>query len=171
MATVSAYIALGANLGDAAAALRHAVKAIAQLPQTQLVKASSIYKTAPLVSGGDQTSTTDPAQYGGDYLNAVVKVETGLSAPALLQSLQQIEQAAGRERPYPNAPRTLDLDLLLYGSASIESARLMVPHPRMWERAFVLVPLAEIAPGLVGDLRLQAVQHQKIAVCEADFGL
>ncbi|SDN31028.1 2-amino-4-hydroxy-6-hydroxymethyldihydropteridine diphosphokinase [Polaromonas sp. JS666] len=171
MATVSAYIALGANLGDAAAALRHAVKAIAQLPQTQLVKASSIYKTAPLVSGGGQAFTTDPAQLGGDYLNAVVKVETGLSAPALLQGLQQIEQAAGRERPYPNAPRTLDLDLLLYGSASIESARLMVPHPRMWERAFVLVPLAEIAPGLVGDLRLQAVRHQAIAVFDVNCRL
>jgi 2-amino-4-hydroxy-6-hydroxymethyldihydropteridine diphosphokinase len=161
MATVSAYIALGANLGDAAAALRHAVKAIAQLPQTQLVKASSIYKTAPLVSGGGQAPTIDPAQLG-DYLNAVVKVETGLSAPALLQSLQHIEQAAGRERPYPNAPRTLDLDLLLYGSASIESARLMVPHPRMWERAFVLVPLVEIEPGLVSDLQLEAVKDQRI---------
>jgi len=171
MATVSAYIALGANLGDAAAALRHAVKAIAQLPQTQLVKTSSIYKTAPLVSGGGQASTTGPTQLGGDYLNAVVKVETGLSAPALLQSLQHIEQAAGRERPYPNAPRTLDLDLLLYGSASIDSAQLTVPHPRMWERAFVLVPLAEIAPGFVDDLRLQAVRHQAIAVFDGNHRL
>jgi len=171
MTTVSAYIALGANLGDAAAALRLAAKAIAQLPQTQLVKASRIYKTAPLVSGGDQPSAIDSAPLGGDYLNAVVKVETGLSAPALLQSLQHIEQAAGRERPYPNAPRTLDLDLLLYGSASIDSAQLTVPHPRMWERAFVLVPLAEIAPGFVDDLRLQAVRHQQIAVSEVTFGL
>jgi len=171
MATVSAYIALGANLGDAAAALRQAVKAISQLPQTQLVKASSIYKTAPIGSSGDQLSEIGSAPLGSDYLNAVVEVKTGLSAPALLQSLQQIELAAGRERPYPNAPRTLDLDLLLYGSGSIESAQLTVPHPRMWERAFVLVPLAEITPGLVDDLRLQAVRHQQIAVFEAGFGL
>ena len=150
MATVSAYIALGANLGDAAAALRLAAKAIAQLPQTQLVKASRIYKTAPLVSGGDQPSAIDSAPLGGDYLNAVVKVETGLSAPALLQSLQHIEQAAGRERPYPNAPRTLDLDLLLYGSASIDSAQLTVPHPRM------LVSAAAAQWGVdAGSLRTQ----------------
>jgi len=162
MATVSAYIALGANLGDAAAALRQAAKAIAQLPQTQLLKTSSIYKTAPLGSGGDQPSDIDSGSLGGDYFNAVVEVRTGLIAPALLQSLQQIEQAAGRERPYPNAPRTLDLDLLLYGSASVGSAQLTVPHPRMWERAFVLVPLAEIAPGLVSNLQLGAVEHQRI---------
>ena len=93
----------------------------------------------------------------------MVEVETSLPAPALLQHLQQIEHAAGRERRYPNAPRTLDLDLLLYGSASIDSANLVVPHPRMWQRAFVLVPLAEIAPGLVSDSRLQAVQGQKIS--------
>jgi len=156
---VTAYIALGANLGDAASALRQAVQAIAQLPQTQLMKTSSIYKTAPLMSRGDELSAVD---LGSDYLNAVVEVQTGLSATALFQNLQQIEQAAGRERPYPNAPRTLDLDLLLYGSASMDSAHLVVPHPRMWQRAFVLVPLAEIAPGLVSDLQLKTVGSQRI---------
>ena len=168
---VTAYIALGANLGDAAAALRQAVKAIAQLPQTRLVKTSSIYKTAPLASGSDVPATDELAELGSDYLNAVVEVQTSLNAPALLQNLQQLEQAAGRERPYPNAPRTLDLDLLLYGSASIGSANLVVPHPRMWQRAFVLVPLAEIAPELVADLRIQAVQGQKIAVFDVNLGL
>jgi 2-amino-4-hydroxy-6-hydroxymethyldihydropteridine diphosphokinase len=142
--------------------LRQAAKTIAELPQTHLVKASSIYKTAPITPGGDQPSAIDSAPLGSDYLNAVVEVQTGLSAPALLQSLQQIEQAAGRERPYPNAPRTLDLDLLLYGSASIESAHLTVPHPRMWERAFVLAPLAEIMPGLVSVAQLMAVAQQRI---------
>jgi 2-amino-4-hydroxy-6-hydroxymethyldihydropteridine diphosphokinase len=168
---VTAYIALGANLGDAASALRQAVKAIAQLPQTRLVKTSSIYKTAPLASNSDVPAIGDLVELGSDYLNAVVEVQTSLNAQALLQSLQQLEQAAGRERPYPNAPRTLDLDLLLYGSASIDSAHLTVPHPRMWQRAFVLVPLAEIAPDLVCDSHLQAVQHQKIAIFDANFWL
>ena len=171
MVNVTAYIALGANLGDAASALRQAAQAIAQLPQIQLVKTSSIYKTAPLILDGDVPAVGDLVNLGSNYLNAVVEVQTGLNAPALLQNLQQIEQAAGRERPYPNAPRTLDLDLLLYGSASIDSAQLTVPHPRMWQRAFVLVPLAEIAPELVCDLQLQAVQGQKIAVFDANLGL
>lgn len=158
MATVSAYIALGANLGDAAAALRRAVQSIGRLPLTQLRQSSSVYKTAPLDTDADEPS---PAP-GDDYLNAVVEIETGLTAPALLDHLQQIEQQAGRERPYRNAPRTLDLDLLLYGSARIESERLTVPHSRMWQRAFVLVPLAEIAPGLVSNLQLETVESQRI---------
>jgi len=152
---VSAYIALGANLGDAAAALGLAVKALNGLPLTQVRQTSSLYKTAPL----DSDAGSAP---GDDYLNAVVEVETGLAAPILLEHLQQIEQAAGRERPYRNAPRTLDLDLLLYGSARIDSAHLTLPHPRMMQRAFVLVPLAEIAPDLVSAEQLKAVAHQTI---------
>ena len=165
---VTAYIALGANLGDAAAAIRVALRAISRLPQTSVVNTSSLYKTAPLAADeserkeGEALLTIKTAALGGDYLNAVVEVETGLGAPVLLQHLQQIEQAAGRERPYLNAPRTLDLDLLLYGNASIYSAHLVVPHPRMWQRAFVLVPLAEIAPTLVSDLQLEAVEDQRI---------
>ncbi len=156
--SVQAWIALGANLGDAAAALGQAVKAIDGLPLTQVFKVSSLYKTAPL----DTDSGAEANAPGDDYINAVLGVETGLTAPALLEHLQQIEQAAGRERPYRNAPRTLDLDLLLYGSASIDSPRLTVPHPRMLQRAFVLVPLAEIAPDLVSAGQLEAVAHQAI---------
>jgi 2-amino-4-hydroxy-6-hydroxymethyldihydropteridine diphosphokinase len=155
---VCAYVALGANLGDAAAALRQAVQAIGDLPLTQVRQSSSLYKTAPL----DTDAGEESAAPGNDYLNAVVELETGLTAPALLGHLQQIEQQAGRERPYRNAPRTLDLDLLLYGSARIESAGLTLPHPRMTQRAFVLVPLAEIEPGLVGAAQLAAVAHQPI---------
>ena len=151
---VTAYIALGANLGDAVAALQQAVAAINTLPDCAVKKTSSFYKTAPL----EMLPGYSP---GDDYINAVVEIETLLPAPTLLQYLQQIEQAAGRERPYVNAPRTLDLDLLLYGNSRIDSTHLTVPHPRMWQRAFVLVPLAEIAPHLVNAAQLDAVKGQK----------
>ena len=157
---VSAYVALGANLGDAVAALRQAVAAMNGLPHTQVLQSSSLYQTAPLDTDSDSGEVV--AVLGADYLNAVVELQTGLSAPALLDQLLLIEQAAGRVRPYRNAPRTLDLDLLLYGSARIDSARLTLPHPRMGQRAFVLVPLAEIAPDRVSVEQLQAVQHQPI---------
>ena len=155
---VIAYVALGANLGDARAALRRAMHSLEELPLTQVRQRSGLYKTAPL----DTDSGNEVAAPGADYLNAVVEIETGLNACALLDQLQQLELRAGRERPFRNAPRTLDLDLLLYGSARIESARLSVPHPRMMQRAFVLVPLAEIAPGQVSTAQLDAVQHQAI---------
>ena len=151
---VTAYIALGANLGDATAALQRAVAAINTLPKCAVEKTSSLYKTAPL-------ETLPGHAPGNDYINAVVEIETLLSAPTLLQHLQQIEQAAGRDRPYTNAPRTLDLDLLLYGNGRGVSPWLTVPHPRMWQRAFVLVPLAEIAPHLVSAAQLDAVKLQK----------
>lgn len=156
--TVTAYVALGANLGDAAAALKRAFKALDQLPLTRVSRASSLYKTAPL----DTDSASESPAPGEDYVNAVVALQTGLTAPALLDALQALELQAGRERPYRNAPRTLDLDLLLYGSAYIESTQLTVPHPRMTQRAFVLVPLAEIAQGRVSAEQLDAVQHQAI---------
>ncbi|WP_431097684.1 2-amino-4-hydroxy-6-hydroxymethyldihydropteridine diphosphokinase [Polaromonas aquatica] len=155
---VRAYVALGANLGDAAVALRQAVQAIGQLPLTEVRQFSSLYKTAPLNTDAGNES---PAP-GNDYLNAVAEVETSLTAPDLLSHLQQIEQGAGRERSYRNAPRTLDLDLLLYGSARMESEHLTLPHPRMMQRAFVLVPLAEIAPGLVSRQQLESVATQRI---------
>ena len=157
---VTAYVALGANLGDAVDTLKQALVFIAALPLCSVEKTSSLYKTAPL-------ETLPGHAPGNDYINAVVKIQTTLPAPALLQQMQQIERAAGRQRSYINAPRTLDLDLLLYGSGSIDSANLTVPHPRMWQRAFVLVPLAEIAPGLVGDGRSQEIQNQAIAVLDA----
>jgi len=152
---VTAYVALGANLGDTVAALKQAVTAINNLPQTRVNKTSSIYLTAPQ---GDDTGIA----LGGDYLNAVAEVQTDLTAYELLKHLQSIEQIAGRQRLYRNAPRTLDLDLLLYGSASIDSANLTVPHPRMLQRAFVLVPLQEIASALVRADQLFAVNNQAI---------
>lgn len=155
---VVAYVALGANLGDAVVALRWAVKALHGLPQTRVHQASSLYKTSPL----DTDSGDEARARGADYVNAVVAIETGLSAPDLLAQLQALELLAGRERPYRNAPRTLDLDLLLYGNARIDSVWLTVPHPRMALRAFVLVPLAEIAPGEVSAEQLKAVEHQAI---------
>ena len=148
---VTAYVALGANLGDAARVLRDALQTLDRTPGLRLLKASSLYRTAPIDSSGP------------DYLNAVAEVGTTLGAPALLAALQATENAAGRERPYHNAPRTLDLDLLLYGSARIESPDLTVPHPRMWERAFVLVPLKEIAPERVLEATLVGVRGQTIS--------
>ena len=155
---VTVYVALGANLGDAMRALQYAVKSLGELPLTRVTLVSSVYRTAPVNNGPlNETPATGP-----DYLNAVVSLETGLNAHALLEQLQRLEQQAGRQRPYRNAPRTLDLDLLLYGSACIESARLQVPHPRMMQRAFVLVPLAEIAPSSVSTCALAAVSHQAV---------
>lgn len=147
---VLAYVALGANLGDAAQTLRQAMDRIGELPGTAVMRRSSLYRTAPIDSGGP------------DYINAVVEISTRLDALDLLAQLQAIETAAGRERPYRNAPRTLDLDLLLYGSARIDSPRLTVPHPRMNERAFVLVPLAEIAPQRVPQPLLDKLTSQVI---------
>lgn len=147
---VTAYVALGANLGEAEQTLRDALQALNTAPGLKLVKASSLYRTAPIDSSGP------------DYLNAVAEVATTLTAPSLLAALQAIESANGRERPYRNAPRTLDLDLLMFGGARIESAALTVPHPRLWERAFVLVPLSDIAPSLVPQDALARVSDQRI---------
>lgn len=148
---ITAYVGLGANLGNAAQAVRSAIARLDQLPQTRAVQVSSLYRSAPVDAGGP------------DYINAVAELATGLSAPQLLAQLQAIEHEAGRERPFRNAPRSLDLDLLLFGSGSIDSATLTVPHPRMLERAFVLVPLAQIAPHLVDAGRLRAVASQSVA--------
>jgi 2-amino-4-hydroxy-6-hydroxymethyldihydropteridine diphosphokinase len=159
---VTAYIALGANLGDAVEAVQIAVAAINTFPGCAVKKTSSLYQTQPL-------ETLPGFSPGGDYINAVIEIETSLVAPALLQYLQHIEETSGRQRPYTNAPRTLDLDLLLYGDGRIESTHLTVPHPRMWRRAFVLVPLAEIAPHLVSTAQLDAVKVQKIRKLTMSF--
>lgn len=145
---VIAYIALGANLGDAVATVRRSIDAIGALDKVKLLQRSSLYRSAPVESSGPP------------YVNAVVCVSTTLDAVALLDGLHQLEHAALRERPYRNAPRTLDLDLLLYGQARISSARLSVPHPRMGQRAFVLMPLAEIAPHQVDPAQLRLVSDQ-----------
>jgi 2-amino-4-hydroxy-6-hydroxymethyldihydropteridine diphosphokinase len=100
---------------------------------------------------------------GPDYINAVAELRTGLAPHALLTALQGLEQAAGRERPWRNAPRTLDLDLLLYDELTLDEPRLTLPHPRMAQRAFVLLPLAEIAPARVTAAQLQAVADQAIS--------
>ena len=147
---VLAYVALGANLGDAGAAVIAAFDAIAALPGTEMAKRSALYRTAPVDSSGP------------DYVNAVAEVWTSLSALELLRQLQAIEAHAGRTRPWPNAPRTLDLDLLLYGDERIALPELQVPHPRMGDRAFVLVPLAQIAPACVSAQALAAVAGQAI---------
>ena len=136
MAQVTAYIGIGANLGDARANVADAIARLARLPGAQLVAASPSYRTAPIDASGD------------DYINAVARIATALPAEELLQALHGIEAAHGRERPYRNAPRTLDLDLLLYGEEQIASATLSVPHPRLTERAFVLVPLLALAPAI-----------------------
>ncbi|MBC7707293.1 MAG: 2-amino-4-hydroxy-6-hydroxymethyldihydropteridine diphosphokinase [Rhodoferax sp.] len=145
---VTAYVALGANLGDAVATIHQAMDAIDAMESTRVVRRSSLYRTGPVDSSGP------------DYINAVIEISTVLTAPDLMVQLGRLEQDAGRQRPYRNAPRTLDLDLLLYGSAQISSPRLMVPHPRMNTRAFVLVPLAEIAPQHVSPQARLAVADQ-----------
>jgi 2-amino-4-hydroxy-6-hydroxymethyldihydropteridine diphosphokinase len=130
------FVGLGANLGDARATLEATVAALAALPGTRCVARSASYRTAPVDAAGP------------DFLNAVVELATTLEPDALLQQLQAIEQAHGRQRPYRNAPRTLDLDLLAYGQRVLHTPSLTLPHPRAHLRAFVLRPLAELAPGL-----------------------
>lgn len=155
-APVTAYIALGANLGDPAAALVQAMDDMAGISGITLIKRSSLYQTAPVESSGP------------DYVNTVVEIQTVLTAPELLARMQQLEQAAGRERTYLNAPRTLDIDILTYGDASVNSPALVIPHPRMMARAFVLIPLAEIAPHLVTQEQLRAVRPQIIKRLSGD---
>ena len=149
-ATSPVWIGLGANLGDARAALQRARQALAQLPGTTLVASSGLYRSAPVQADGP------------DFLNAVAELRTTLAPLALLQALQALEQAAGRERPYVNAPRTLDLDLLLHGQAVMQGGELTLPHPRAQLRAFVLRPLAEIDASLVAPEALAAVAEQRI---------
>ena len=131
-----AYVGLGANLGDAQASVRQAAQALAGHRQVQALRLSPLYASAPVDAQGPE------------FVNAVAQVHTTLAPEALLDALQAIEQAHGRERPYRNAPRTLDLDLLLYGQQAVHTARLTVPHPRLHERAFVLHPLLALAPDL-----------------------
>lgn len=132
------YIGVGGNLGDAAQQVRQAIAALGGIPHTRCVAASSLYRTAP-VGYTDQP----------DFINAVAELDTALEPHALLDALQGVENRHGRERSFKDAPRTLDLDVLLYDARTIDDARLTVPHPRMHERAFVLAPLVEIAPDCV----------------------
>lgn len=146
-----AFIGLGANLGaDLGLTLSQAARDLAALPETSLAALSSLWRSAPVDAQGP------------DFVNAVVALDTALAPLALLDALQGIEQAHGRERPYRHAPRTLDLDLLLYDGVVLDTPRLTLPHPRLGERAFVLRPLLEIAPDLGGLASGQAWQGQRI---------
>jgi len=151
-----AYLGLGANLGDARQTLKDTVVCLAQQNTITVLAKSSLYRTAPVDAGGD------------DYFNCVVKIDTTLAARQLLRLCHGIESHFGRERPYRNAPRTLDIDILLYGDSCIEEADLVVPHPRLTERAFTLVPLVELDRDVViaqrgrADAFLASVQDQRI---------
>jgi 2-amino-4-hydroxy-6-hydroxymethyldihydropteridine diphosphokinase len=151
-----AWVGLGANLGDARATLAGAFAALDALPRTRVVARSSVYRTAPVDAAGP------------DYLNAVAALDTALGPRELLAALHGIESAHGRSRPFHHAPRTLDLDLLLHGDAASDDPALRLPHPRLHRRAFVLVPLLELAPDLahpaLGPLaaHLPAVSGQPI---------
>jgi 2-amino-4-hydroxy-6-hydroxymethyldihydropteridine diphosphokinase len=131
----TAFIALGANLDHPGRQIEAGIRELAALPQTRVVRRSSLYRSAP-VGYRDQP----------DFINAVAQIETGLTPRELLEALLAVEQRHGRLRDFPNAPRTLDLDIVLYGSLVLHEHGLTIPHPRMHERAFVVVPLAEIAP-------------------------
>lgn len=132
-----AYVALGANLGDPAATVAAAFEALATIAGTRVDASSSLYRTAPVGLRNQP-----------DFINAVARLQTVLPAPELLEALFAIEARFGRRRSVPNAPRTLDLDLLLYGETVLGTPRLILPHPRLHERAFVLAPLLEIAPDI-----------------------
>lgn len=157
MMTARAYVGLGSNLDGPRERVLRALDELAQLPDTQLLRHSALYRSAPLAR------TEQP-----DFINAVAQLETGLEPRRLLDELSAIEARHGRARPFPNAPRTLDLDLLLYGQTVLASPELTLPHPRMHERAFVLEPLAELEPsalipghGRVGEL-LRGCRGQRI---------
>ncbi|CAN5311016.1 2-amino-4-hydroxy-6-hydroxymethyldihydropteridinediphosphokinase [soil metagenome] len=134
---VTAYIGLGSNLGDARGNIERALVQLGELPHSKLTAQSSLFRTAPVDAQGE------------DFINAVACIETRLPAEKLLEELQSIELAYERVRPYLNAPRTLDLDILLYGMEKIHTDSLTVPHPRMTQRAFALIPLLQIDP-LIG---------------------
>ena len=150
------FVALGANLGDPVATVKAAIEALHDMPGAGFIAASSLYRTAPV-----------GLRHQPDFINAVVELAAVSPAPTLLRSLFDIEARFGRRRSVKNAPRTLDLDLLLYGDTLSDDPQLTLPHPRLHERAFVLAPLAEIAPQLtipgrggVKDLLLRCAEQQ-----------
>lgn len=139
--TVLAFIGLGSNLEDPESQVKTALRELAELPETNWLEASSLYRSAPLQA--EEVSTAQP-----DYINAVAALDTRLEPWALLDQLQALENRHGRLREEHWGPRTLDLDLLLYGEAQIHDQRLTVPHPGLYERNFVLYPLAELVASL-----------------------
>jgi len=161
-ASVRAFIGVGANLGDPRAQVEAGIAALRALPCSVVVAQSSLYASAPVDAAGP------------DFINAVVALDTALPALELLRAMQAIEYRHGRVRSTPNAPRTLDLDLLAYGAARSDDPVLRLPHPRLHERAFVLQPLLEIAPELsvpgVGALApwLEHVRGQAVSRLPSD---
>jgi 2-amino-4-hydroxy-6-hydroxymethyldihydropteridine diphosphokinase len=151
---VRAFIGLGANAGDPLTQIEQAMAALMSLPATVGLQRSRLYRTAPWQAQGP------------DFINAMVQLETQLSAPELWVQMQRIEQAAGRIRPYHHAPRTLDLDLIFYGQAVINSPALVLPHPRWRERAFVLRPLSDLAPERILASDWASVEDQDITPLE-----
>jgi len=145
-----AYVGLGANLGDALATLSQAIQDLQAHPKVLSLRASSFYASTPVEADGP------------DFVNAVVELNTTLAPYELLAALQLMEHSAGRQRPYLNAPRTLDLDVLLVDDLHLTDAALTIPHPRMWQRAFVLRPLQELAPDRVSAMQLAAVASQRV---------
>ncbi|MDX8386388.1 MAG: 2-amino-4-hydroxy-6-hydroxymethyldihydropteridine diphosphokinase [Gallionella sp.] len=135
-----AFIGLGSNLQNPVSQLQRATTAINELPDTRILDSSSMYRSAPL------DCVEQPGLVNPDFVNAVIKIETTLSPQTLLQALLDIEHQHGRERTFRNAPRTLDLDVLLYDAMQMHEHGLTIPHPQMHMRAFVLHPLLEISP-------------------------
>ena len=163
MSGTPVYVGLGSNLDNPARQIRTAVEALERLPHTRLIARSALYRTAP-IGRLDQP----------DFINAVARLETELAPRDLLDALFAIETQHARTRSTPNAPRTLDLDLLLFGDATISEPGLEVPHPRMHERAFVLMPLSDLAPGIhipghgcVADL-LAGLREQRVVRIDAE---
>lgn len=146
-----AFVALGSNLANPISQIESAFAALEKLPNTRVLKKSSLYKTPPIGYEAEQLSQIP------DFINAVAELETDLAPLELLDALLAIENQAGRERPFPNAPRVLDCDLLLYENVSMDTSKLILPHPRMHQRGFVLLPLFEIAA------QLSIPNHGKIA--------
>jgi len=144
-----AYVGIGSNLDDPRSHVLKAFEELERLPHTRLVRKSSLYRSAPVGHAAQP-----------DFVNAVARLETGLPAERLLAELQEIEARHGRRRSFPNAPRTLDLDILLYGDLMLRTPDLEIPHPRMHQRSFVLKPLLEISPELAG--RFEVCPGQKI---------
>jgi 2-amino-4-hydroxy-6-hydroxymethyldihydropteridine diphosphokinase len=161
---VTAFVALGSNLADPPAQIRSALRALAGLPVSRLIRRSSLYRNPP-EGGLDQP----------DFVNAVAEIETRLGPHELLARLLEIERAHGRARGLPRAPRTLDLDIVLFGGLTVREPDLAIPHPRMLERAFVMAPLAEVAPeavvpghGRVADLARKVDASGMIKLAEPE---
>jgi len=149
------FVALGSNMNSPASQIMKAFDELDAIPKTKVIRKSSLYRTKPF--GYDEQP---------DFINAVAELRTELAPERLLEYLLAIENLHGRERPFPNAPRPLDLDLLIYGDVRMESESLTLPHPRMHNRGFVLLPLAEIAPDIV--IPVPDLQHKTIAQLAKD---